>query len=388
MPNFKKGELSLKILMYGGSGIISSEITSLAIKKGFDVAIITRGKRKLFINSDATSITADLRNESLSILQKKVSGYYDTVIDFLSYTLDELKKNMELARGHCTQYIFVSSATVYDTKHGRYRESDSIGHSEWQYAVNKATCETYLSANAKNYGFSYTIIRPYITYGRTRIPLQFGPIEYYTVIHRMNYGKCVPVYNEDVKCTLTSSKDFAVATVSLIQNPKAFGEAYHITGKCETTWMDVLKIVSNAFNVKCDIIKIPESILRNVSLSRGLDVAEVLADKGRNMLFDSTKINMLIPDFKGEQMFADEVPEIVNYYKNTPVARRVNYAWDGCIDHMLIHSDLLTKAQKKKLHYYGSENSRIKDKLNYYCNRYQILFVLSHIIKKIKNIKF
>ena len=36
----------MKILMIGGTGIISSEICSLSIERGHDVTIVNRGKRK------------------------------------------------------------------------------------------------------------------------------------------------------------------------------------------------------------------------------------------------------------------------------------------------------------------------------------------------------
>lgn len=37
----------MKILMIGGTGIISSEICSLSIERGHDVTIVNRGKEKV-----------------------------------------------------------------------------------------------------------------------------------------------------------------------------------------------------------------------------------------------------------------------------------------------------------------------------------------------------
>lgn len=44
----------MKILMIGGTGIISSEICSLSIERGHDVTIVNRGKRKSLINEKST----------------------------------------------------------------------------------------------------------------------------------------------------------------------------------------------------------------------------------------------------------------------------------------------------------------------------------------------
>lgn len=49
-------------------------------------------------------------------------------------------------------------------------------------------------------------------------------------------GKPVLISGKDTKCTVTNSKEFAIAAVGLFMNPKAYGEAFHITAGSETTW--------------------------------------------------------------------------------------------------------------------------------------------------------
>ena len=371
-----------KILMYGGSGIISSQIADLAIRCGHAVTMVNRGKRKQFIHPKAQCILADMKGEPIETLKLKLHNDYDTIIDFLSYTVHELQRNMELAKGHCSQYIFISSATVYTPKEGRYKESDPIGNCEWFYANEKAACEKFLIANAERFGFYYTIIRPYVTYGETRIPLQFAPLEYYTIIHRMKFGKPVPVYEKDTACTLTTSKDFAVAAVGLIQNEAARGEVFHITGAYETTWNKALEIEAESFGVSCDMIPIPERIFRSRRFSQGLNVAEVIGDKSRDMLFDNSKIKSIVPSFQGKTELKTELREIVAHFSLALESRSVNQAWEGRVDRMLAQSGMLNADQKRKLCYCRSDGGKKTELLVYFLNRYTVTYYLYETCKK------
>lgn len=375
--------LMFKILVYGGSGIISTEIVKLAINSGNSVTVVNRGKHPHFFSDDVKCITADLRNEALESLREKITENYDTVIDLISYKPTELEKLMQLSKSKCSQYIFFSSATVYSPKIGRYIESDQIGDSTWSYATNKALCEKQLAENASDFGFSYTIIRPYITYGETRIPFQFAPLEYYTIINRMKCGKCIPVFENSVKCTMTTAADFAVGAVGLIQNTDGYGKAFHITGNYEITWNDALKIEAKAFGEQCSMIPIPLSVFQNLKLSGGLNTDEVIGDKSRKMLFDNSKICKAVPSFQGTTKLEDMMPKIVEYYNRFPVARKINYAWDGRADRMLILTGQLSASQKRSLRFSSTEPYTFKEKIIYLINRYEFLFQMRKLIKRL-----
>lgn len=107
----------MKILMIGGTGIISSEICSLSIERGHDVTIVNRGKRKSLINEKAHLIVADVRQESAEQIKEKIGqSSYDVVVDFISYNVGHVKKMLDVVSNKCKQYIFISSATVYKEK--------------------------------------------------------------------------------------------------------------------------------------------------------------------------------------------------------------------------------------------------------------------------------
>ena len=161
-------EYKKKVLLIGGSGIISSSICNKAVDEGMQVSIVNRGRRKKFINENANLIKADIRNESIDDLREKINvAQYDVVMDFITYNTQQLKKILSVIKGNCKQYIFVSSATAYKEcdEHHIYRDDDPIGNESWKYSVDKSECEWFLARHKEELGFEYTIVRPYVTYG-------------------------------------------------------------------------------------------------------------------------------------------------------------------------------------------------------------------------------
>ena len=93
----------MKILIIGGSGILSTDCTRKCLDAGHTVYMINRGKRTAFLDDRATLIIADWRNESEDQLTEKLECYqFDVVIDFLSFNVEQLKKTLRIVnyRGH------------------------------------------------------------------------------------------------------------------------------------------------------------------------------------------------------------------------------------------------------------------------------------------------
>ncbi len=359
------------ILIYGGTGIISSEVVNRAIQDGHSVTMLNRGNRKKFFNSQAKLIIADLSNDDIKEIRGKIPGEYDCVIDFYSRKRDDLDKCMAIAGEITKQYIFISSAVVYQNSNGRISESDSIGDSVWDYANEKVECENYLKEKAGDYIFTYTVVRPYVTYNKTRIPFQFAPMRYYTLIHRMKYHKVIPLFGQETMCTLTSSIDFAIGLVGLVGNEKAFNNCYHITGDYETSWENVLNLVADAFQMEYETINVPLSVLEDRKITRSLSFDEVTGDKGRNMLFDNRKIKEAVPGFEGKRSLQEELAAIVHFFNEEKTNRQVDQYWEGKLDGFLIRSGLLNKEQTKNLKYCSSEDARYNDRFKYLVGRFR-----------------
>lgn len=53
----------MKVLFIGGTGVISMDAVKLAVKRGFDVTVLNRGKSKMKVQGVKT-IIADIKNDA------------------------------------------------------------------------------------------------------------------------------------------------------------------------------------------------------------------------------------------------------------------------------------------------------------------------------------
>ena len=85
-------------------------------------------------------------------------------------------------------------------------------------------------------------------------------------------------------------------------NPKAYGEAFHITAGSETTWGNIVETIGKKLNHRVNLVDIPIEFLQGKK-NIGIDIAELSGDKSRDMVFDNSKIRDAVPEFKGEISF-------------------------------------------------------------------------------------
>lgn len=382
----------MNILLIGGTGTISNEVTNRCINLGYSVSIMNRGLRKNIVDDRINLIKADIRKESINELKIKLKEInFDVVVDFISYTLDEMKKTLNFI--NCKQYIFISSATVYTPKKdlNKYKETDEKNNIEWSYCKNKIECEKYLiEKSQKDKNFIYTIIRPYVTYDEKRIPFQMTPgVDYYTIIDRILRGLPIVICGDNVKCTVTSSKDFAVGIVGLFQNKKAFNEDFHITSNKYTTWETIISLLAVNLKSKVEFIKIPLAYIKKIDVNNtAIDIQQILSDKSRNMIFNNSKIKNAVPEYKACSNIDDNIGDIVAYYKKEK-NKKVNYLWNGCLDRMIYNYN------KKKIDIKSYKINNKKDYILYNIGNNKMLYscyykgykLLRYIYKIYKNFK-
>lgn len=372
----------MKILLIGGTGILSKEIRDLALERNTEVYTLNRGKRKDFISDKTINIVADVINEDMFLLRKKICiTRYDVVIDFISRDVNQLKKIISIVDNICDQFIFISSATCYaeQEKGHRYVENDPINNRKWNYCIKKAECEDYLKSN--QFHFQYTIVRPYITYGETRIPFQVAPLKYYTIVQRMINNKPLLLVNKNAKCTLTNAKEFAIAVVGLMKNEKAYSEAFHVTSCCEYTWEQVVNIIAEAFERKVNIIEVPLKYIKSLN-NVGVDLDELEGDKARDMIFDNSKIRGVVPEFKGVNSLEKSVEEIKKYY-DLSSHQEIDYLWDGYIDRILFR---YLKAYSNNLPEMSrcikNTGVKFKEKIMYFIGRYELVYTFAKRLRR------
>jgi nucleoside-diphosphate-sugar epimerase len=318
----------LKVLFIGGSGIISSACSQLAVDSGIDLYVLNRGETAdRPLPPPATVLRGDIADRPaaarvLSDLE------FDAVVDWVAYTPDQVQADLEMFQGRTRQYVFISSASAYQTPPSRVPvvESTPLRNPYWQYSRDKIACEDLLLAAYREDGFPMTIVRPSHTYDKTSVPFDGG----WTVVERMRQGKPVVVHGDGTSLwTLTSSEDFARGFVPLLGERRAIGEAFHITSDEALTWDAIAQALAAAAGVQAELVHVPSDAIAAADPGWG---AALLGDKAHSMLFDNAKLRAIVPDFRAEVPFERGARDIVAWYDEDPARRRVDQRLDALMD--------------------------------------------------------
>ena len=296
----------MKALFIGGTGTISSAISRLAPELGWEIYHLNRGSRKNEFGN-VKQIQCDIRAEGTAAIREKLEKAigrgerFNVVADFIAFVPEHIKKDIDIFNGLCRQFIYISSASVYQKPLSSYliTESTPLANPFWQYSRDKIACEELLIGKYRENGFPVTIVRPSHTYDERGVPLGVhGSKGSWQVLKRMIGGKPVIVHGDGSSLwTLTHSSDFAFAFVRLMGNIHAIGEAVHITSDKSLTWNQIYQIIADALKVELKPVHAASSYLAKHAEGLYDFRGGLLGDKAHSVIFDNTKIKRLVPEF-------------------------------------------------------------------------------------------
>ncbi|GGB95590.1 SDR family oxidoreductase [Cellulomonas carbonis] len=318
------------VLFIGGTGIISSACTRLAVERGLDVHLLTRGESDRPVPDGVTVLRGDVRDPA-SVRDALGSREFDAVVDWVAFTPEHVQADVDLFRDRTGQYVFISSASAYQTPPQRVPvvESAPLRNPYWEYSRNKIACEDLLVREYRDTGFPATVVRPSHTYDRTLVPFDGG----WTVVERMRQGKEVVVHGDGTSLwTLTHNTDFARGLVPLLGRPRTVGEAFHITGDDVLTWDQIAHTLARAAGTTARIVHVPSDVIAAEDPAWG---AGLLGDKAHSMVFDTTKLRSVVPDFVSTVPFEQGAREIVAWHDADRARRRVDAAMDALMDRLV-----------------------------------------------------
>lgn len=290
-----------RALFIGGTGTISTAIVKrLAEELDWEVYVLNRGNRTKVLPEGVKLIKADINDEA-DVLAKIGDLTFDSVCEFIGFTVSQIERDVRLFKGKTKQYIFTSSASAYHKPSAGYviTEGTALSNPYWQYSRDKIACEEYLMKQYREEGFPVTIVRPSHTYDERNIPLGVhGKKGFWQVIKRMQEGKPVIIQGDGSSLwTLTWNSDFAVGYTGLMGNRHAIGEAFQITGDETLTWDQIYSTIADALDVKLNAYHVSTDFLRAVGDKYGYDfTGSLLGDKSVSVVFDNTKLKRIVPE--------------------------------------------------------------------------------------------
>ncbi len=318
----------LRVLFIGGTGIISSACSRLAVERGIELFVLNRGRstaRPLPVA--ATVLRGDARDPA-SIRDALGGRDFDAVVDWVAYTPGHVQADIATFRGRAGQYVFISSASAYQTPPSRVPvvESTPLRNPYLQYSRDKIACEELLRAAYRDEGFPATIVRPSHTYDKTNVPLHGG----WTALARMRQGKPVVVHGDGTSLwTLTHHTDFALGFVPLLGHPRTLGESFHITSDDVLTWDQITHALAAAAGAEADIVHVPSDAIAAADPVWG---ATLLGDKAHSMVFDNAKLRSVVPAYRAVIPFEQGAREIVAWYDEDRSRQRIDAGVDAVSD--------------------------------------------------------
>lgn len=323
----------MKVLFIGGTGNISTACTRLAAEKGIEIFLLNRGQSPSSLQGQAQFIMGDIR-DATSAADILKHHRFDVVVDWVAYKPEHIETDISLFAGKIRQYVFISSAAVYQKppRHYLVTESTPMENPFWQYGRDKITCEERLGRAHRDEGFPITIVRPSLTYGETWIPCAVGGHDY-TVADRMRRGQKIIVHGDGQSLwTVTHNSDFAKGLIGLLGNEGAIGERYHITSDEVLTWDRIYMTIGAAAGVEPELLHIPSELINAFDSRAG---ASLLGDKAYSIVYDNSKIKRAVPGFEATVSFAEGMRRSLAWFDADPRRRTVNDEANRLMDRMV-----------------------------------------------------
>jgi nucleoside-diphosphate-sugar epimerase len=329
----------MRALFIGGTGTISSAVSEMAVARGVELHVLNRGTRNELLPRGVRHIKCDIRDAEAAagILRQHT---FDVVVDWCAFTREHVAADVRLFDGKVGQYVFISSASAYQKplEHYLVTESTPLVNPFAEYSRNKIACEDYLVGQHRDCGFPVTIVRPSYTYNETRIPHIFNSKRReYSLVDRMRTGRRIVVPGDGTSLwTLTHAADFAKGILGIFGNPKAIGNAFHITSDEVLTWDQITRMIGEAAGAEPTIAHVSSEFIGAFAPER---IGGLIGDKSVSVVLDNSKIKRFVPGFAATIPFSEGIKQSMAWFDADPGRRVVDDEYDTLVDRVLAAHD-------------------------------------------------
>ncbi|OPZ85442.1 MAG: 2'-dehydrokanamycin reductase [bacterium ADurb.Bin429] len=276
----------MRVLLIGGTGLISTAIVEQLLARGHDVVTLTRGQTRSRLSTTIPNISCD-RRDPVAFADATRDLTMDAVIDMVAFQLEDSHTAYAAFRGRVKHFIHCSTVCVYGGPLSTLPATETEPHTPVSdYGLNKSACEAFLLGRYLEDGFPVTIIRPSHTYGEGgAIVHSLGGDTCY--LDRIRKGLPIVVHGDGQGLWASAHiSDVARAFVNVLGNDVAIGEAYHVTGEEWMTWNQYHAAVARVLGGRYHPIYIPANDLYAMAHDRAAMAFEIFQWPG---IFDNGK---------------------------------------------------------------------------------------------------
>jgi nucleoside-diphosphate-sugar epimerase len=314
----------MKVLIIGGTGVISTSIVDRLCEQKHDVTVFNRGLRPVRYKHAVAVIHGDKNAPDYAA---KVSGGFDAVIDMISHKKEDAAITLDAFKGQDAHFVFTSTVAVYKRPYRGVpivETHDLFDTDIFPYGYHKARMEDYLRERMAE-GLKITIIRPSLTYGIgcKNIGVMRNN---YGIVERIKNNKPVIMFGDGTNpWAYTFAHDLAKAYAGVLRRDVCYGQTYHATSDDVRIWDDLYIEFGKIIGVKPTILHVSTEMLHHAAPDT---FTHVLMEKMHAGVFDNSKIKKDVPEFVCEYTLDKLLSKIYDWYMSDPDARVVNSELD------------------------------------------------------------
>ncbi|MBR2524225.1 MAG: NAD-dependent epimerase/dehydratase family protein [Clostridiales bacterium] len=338
----------MKILIVGGTGIIGSSVAKAAADHGNEVWILSRkGPHNRLDQPNVNYIQGDWYDNRSA--REALSGGYDVVIDTLVFNVRHIRRSAGLSNGHCRQYIYISTDSVYPHPGANISEDDVTlpGKVKWKYGRDKLKCEQYLKEHSSEYSFYWTIVRPTITFGDTRIPVGFASRRNtFNLVERIANRKPVIRFDDaSSRHAVCHVSLFGNAFLHLLLNEQTSGQCYNIADVRACTYDEIFRSIEAAVGTKGIYIHLPSETMKKYN---PVIYEDLIYDKNTEFTLNSDKIRSICPGTSFETDIGEAITSTVRNLKSVRTLVPQDDDYDLLTDLILLKNLNRISTEKEK----------------------------------------
>jgi nucleoside-diphosphate-sugar epimerase len=326
----------MKVLIVGGTGLISTGIVKALQARGADLTVFNRGRTDDRLGSAVRHLTGDRNDFAAFESDMAAAGPWDVVIDMICFRPDQAASAVRAFGGRCGHFIFCSTVCTYGNTQAILPTVETTAQAPHSaYGRDKVACEQlFLRAHADQ-TMPVTIFRPSHTYGpggNVINNLGWAP----TFVDRLRRGRPIIVSGDGHGLWQSAySEDVGVGFAGAAGQPACFGQAYNIVADEVVTWDEYTRRTAAAIGAPPPrIVHVPTDLLLAIDRPRYAALEEIFRFHG---VYSSAKLKRDVPAYRSAMPFEEGVRRTVAWMdlhhtitpaESDPLEDRLVEAWD------------------------------------------------------------
>jgi len=300
----------MKVLIVGGTGLISTGIVKALLARGTEITVFNRGQTDDRLGHAVKHLAGDRNDFAAFEAAIAAAGAWDVVIDMICFRPDQAESVVRALAGRCGHFIFCSTVCTYGNTQTVLRTLETTPQVPVSvYGRDKVACEqVFLRAHADK-KMPVTIFRPSHTYGPGGNVINNIGWEA-TYIDRLRQGRPIVVSGDGHGLWQSAySEDVGMGFAHAAGQPVCFGQAYNITGDEIMTWDEYTQRTAAAIGAPPPrLVHIPTDLLLAIDRPRYNALEEIFRFHG---VYSSDKLKRDVPEYRSAMPYAEGVRRTV-----------------------------------------------------------------------------